>query len=824
MKTAKPPAAEAPSGPSGSNRRAQPVRQTRINPPRTSSLNRTNSFPNGPTPEQPIDIFPAVTHFTDAITALPKELVRHFTLLKEVDAKIFAPEATLFELVDAALKAPVPDRTRSVTDGNNSVAPASTPMSAQNSTSGRVASNANPATVPPSITDSAHAAVFDPTNLPRRHLFRQAAWKIQEMLVSLEEKNHVISTANDALHKQLSRIEEIWPHLENEFSDEAKWGSTTHWAYAENRVPKTNHKEAERSRREGAATLSAAAQQIAEEAAARSSDRKQALAAKKNNKGQATEPEADSKAQETTKKGPGTGKSRKHQAEATPVGLGIANGTPTNGTGPSKRRKVEKEPKANGSAPMERAMSSVFGNGTAKSKTTASPRGSPAPDGATPTGPTTKKRKALPSGSTQAKKSRTNAANSPSVAASPLLGSLPDTKAGRNSPVPLPPRPASSRARGNSTASTTLPIQQRPATATTNKPNGITPAVAEAVPQSKSTSDAKAPKEADPPAPTPAKTEAAKPETEIKPPVPPEPVANASTSKKENSKAVTAPAEEPETKKRTNSIVSQTAILPPPISTTVTTTKSGRASKPSTPATGTFAEAANATTTTARSRPSRNSTNQSDKDSNSTSGKDTFGNSTTTTSGTTTSKRSHKKGASSVSAVAVSVALQDEKPGKSAAASDEKKDAASDENSGRPTTSGRGKGSAAAHRDSKAERGSERDRGGERDTKTETNHGHGHGRRGTATAAAARAQQQQPQHQQRQEEEDDDDDDDDVDADEQRYCFCNGISYGEMVACDGDGCPREWFHLECVGLKVAPKGNAKWYCEDCKKRLRASGR
>lgn len=395
------------------------------------------------------------------------------------------------------------------------------------------------------------------------------------------------------------------------------------------------------------------------------------------------------------------------------------------------------------------------------------------------------------------------------MAASPLLGSLPDTKAGRNSPVPLPPRPASSRARQNSTASTNLPIQQRPATAATNKPNGITPAVVEAVAQSKSTLDAKAQKEAEPAVSTPAKTEAAKPETEIKPPVPPEPVSNAGTAKKENSKAAIAPAKEPEAKKRSNSIVTQTAILPPPISTTVTTTKSGRASKPSTPALGTFAEAANATTTTARSRPSRNNTNQSDKDSNGTSGKDTSGNSTTTTSGTTTSKRSHKKGASSVSAMVVPAALQDEKPGKSAAASDEKKDA-SDENNGRPTTSGRGKGGA-AHRDSKAERALERDRGGDRDAKSETGHGHGHGRRGTAAAAAAaRAQQQQPQHQQRQEEEEEDDDDE-VDADEQRYCFCNGVSYGEMVACDGEGCPREWFHLECVGLKVAPKGNGE-YC------------
>jgi len=48
-----------------------------------------------------------------------------------------------------------------------------------------------------------------------------------------------------------------------------------------------------------------------------------------------------------------------------------------------------------------------------------------------------------------------------------------------------------------------------------------------------------------------------------------------------------------------------------------------------------------------------------------------------------------------------------------------------------------------------------------------------------------------------------------IDADEPRYCYCNGVSYGEMVACDADGCAKEWFHLDCVGLKVAPKGNGE---------------
>jgi hypothetical protein len=49
-----------------------------------------------------------------------------------------------------------------------------------------------------------------------------------------------------------------------------------------------------------------------------------------------------------------------------------------------------------------------------------------------------------------------------------------------------------------------------------------------------------------------------------------------------------------------------------------------------------------------------------------------------------------------------------------------------------------------------------------------------------------------------------------IDPSEPTYCYCNGVSYGEMVACDADGCAKEWFHLDCVGLKVAPKGNGKF--------------
>ncbi|KAI9348873.1 hypothetical protein BD770DRAFT_327166, partial [Pilaira anomala] len=54
-----------------------------------------------------------------------------------------------------------------------------------------------------------------------------------------------------------------------------------------------------------------------------------------------------------------------------------------------------------------------------------------------------------------------------------------------------------------------------------------------------------------------------------------------------------------------------------------------------------------------------------------------------------------------------------------------------------------------------------------------------------------------------------------VDPNEPVYCYCQGVSYGEMVACDNAECDIEWFHLACVDLKTVPKG--KWYCDNCNK-------
>ena len=92
-----------------SNRR-QPVRQTRTNPPRISSQTIQPAIvpdePNPPPEEH--GFFPAITHFTDAIGAIPREIIRHFTMLREVDAKLCGPEEKLAMLINTCVKSHAP--------------------------------------------------------------------------------------------------------------------------------------------------------------------------------------------------------------------------------------------------------------------------------------------------------------------------------------------------------------------------------------------------------------------------------------------------------------------------------------------------------------------------------------------------------------------------------------------------------------------------------------------------------------------------------------------------------------------------------------------
>ncbi|KAI6713876.1 hypothetical protein JHW43_003633, partial [Diplocarpon mali] len=672
MKTAKQPPADL-----ASSRRAQPLRNTRTNPTRSSHTSSRNAGPRNSlgapgAEDAPMEIFPAITHFADAITALPKELVRHFTLLKEVDAKIFLPEEELGRLVTAALNAPLPRVAQ--LDAYHALGPTSAPMSAQGSLNGSIR-NGHPGPLA-SVGDTIGVPnAWDPANIPRRQLFQHCAFTIQNMLVSLDEKNHVISTASEALNKQLARIDECFPYIELEISEEARHGSTTHWAYPENRQTKPP---AGISRREIAAaqSLSAAAQQLADEAAARSEARKQAMIERRKAKNQNFESDFDDQDMRLKdKKSHGNAKVKKAAEASNGVSLAIMNGT-TNGN-PPKRRKIEKGP-AGGSA-MEKSFSSVFGsNGAAAKGKAASPRETPIPEAAkkksraaAANGQTRKKYSSRGNNRTTTYDDRNNtvtSAMSPSIASSPIRSTFPEIKAGRGTSPPTNGRTSAVRGRQNSAQSL---VDKRPQSSASNKPNGTnTPDLATAsVVTGRSIPEVKATM----------KETANNSKEHLLEDIDPGEAGVAGGVVVGNKKDATAKLE-PE-------IVGENLLQ-------TITTKSGRASKPSTPATPQFPDPG---------RPARSSR-------------------TADSSTASTTKRSHKKGAGQATQLVQQVV-------KNGGVADEEEEAEGD---------------------------------GEV-----------------------------------------------LEDDEPRYCYCDGVSYGEMVGCDSDTCEREWFHLECVGLKVAPVGKGK---------------
>jgi inhibitor of growth protein 3 len=52
-------------------------------------------------------------------------------------------------------------------------------------------------------------------------------------------------------------------------------------------------------------------------------------------------------------------------------------------------------------------------------------------------------------------------------------------------------------------------------------------------------------------------------------------------------------------------------------------------------------------------------------------------------------------------------------------------------------------------------------------------------------------------------------------SDDTKYCFCQRVSFGDMVACDNENCQLQWFHWDCVGIKEEPVGD--WLCPECRK-------
>ena len=228
-------------------------RQTRTNPTRTSktigSTLRQNSLTSSlPGPAQglpePHGFYPAIQHFADAITALPHDYRRHTSLLKEVDAKAWQPEEALQTLLTQCVaNQPVLPTISSAAVPTASVTGETSIHSTANSVVG----------APIEAASQYSAQSTASTVVQRRHQFAALRHNLMQIMVTMDEKNHVINNANDELSRHIRRLDNVWPHIADEISEEARLGSLKHWAYTETN-PTKKAAAASSSRREAAAT------------------------------------------------------------------------------------------------------------------------------------------------------------------------------------------------------------------------------------------------------------------------------------------------------------------------------------------------------------------------------------------------------------------------------------------------------------------------------------------------------------------------------------------------------------------------------------------
>lgn len=268
-------------------------KQTRANPTRNSRNNRPafrqNSLLSAPPSVQgapPVDqqhqqhqqpqqqqhgFYPAITHFTDAIVALPRDFRRHTSLLKEVDTKAWALEDHLQKVMKDCLHErqtrPIMSAAQTVAGSTSSLAGDLAPASTANSVNGVLLD-----------TTSQYSATGngDVDLLRRRQLYAQLRSTLMHLIMPLDEKNHVLANANEELARHTRRQDEIWPHIADEISEEARLGSLRHWALTDLN-PSKKTQAANARGREAAASLAMMHDDIAE----RSERRREAIQAKK---------------------------------------------------------------------------------------------------------------------------------------------------------------------------------------------------------------------------------------------------------------------------------------------------------------------------------------------------------------------------------------------------------------------------------------------------------------------------------------------------------------------------------------------------------------
>ena len=285
-------------------------------------------------------MYPAISHFADAITALPREYRRHTSLLKEVDAKAWGPEESLQQILDQCLD-------ESKTTPRNLVM---TPQSLTDTTLDEALNISEVNSVAGASFDNASLASMrsvEPIVAQRRKQYHVLRQNLMAIMVTMDEKNHVINNANEEVARHIRRVDRIWPHIADEISEEARLGSLKHWAYAEtNPIKKPT---APPTRREAAVASLATLNDG--EVAHRSLDRREAVR-RQRAPAQLMESDFD-ESRPAARKTATNGKRRVAEAAPDPTGLGIY------GTGTSKRKKPEKSLLSG--VTMERSISSALG-------------------------------------------------------------------------------------------------------------------------------------------------------------------------------------------------------------------------------------------------------------------------------------------------------------------------------------------------------------------------------------------------------------------------------------------------------------------------------
>lgn len=743
---------------------------------------------------QQAGFFPALQYFTDAISALPKEVQKQITLVKEVEAKVHGPNEQMGEILDTLLEHPVPARKQTAGTGASASNSAGLlTLTANNSTSGSTnVSLVNGATgrhsAQPSLVGSVNGddAVDAESERARRHMYQNLRMVTHALLANLDEKNVVLSEATRVLALQQSRIDSVWPQVESELSEEARMGSMAHWAYSDNRQKTKTGASGAQNRRDVAATnsLAAAASILHETEIAQARRDAGREATRDKTKGKRTEQPGDSDFDDKPRKAVKVGKG-KAAANAAATGLGIsANGEPATKT----KKVVDKGLAAPG---MERTVSAT---GKAAKVNKETPRSTPA------TEPTVKKTKGKP-GPPPKKKVPNSAQNSPMLASSPLVAS--------SNPMIEPPgaRPQSARARQNSTATNLRHEKLQDEEAITSRPtsaSGKSNGNGERINGRRKvheTTEEHDDNMGDEHADRQLKDAAAK-------------------LKHEDTDMPDAGAE-------------RTAASR---SGSDSRKNSGRNSKVGTPRTDSYP---NEAPSMSRKRSTRSALNARGE------GEDSDSVEPPLTDSGAGKHRRHASNSHLVKQLAPfnkSPDLDRHKDnGDDGDDRDEDVDSLEEKNLGEDEAEAeQPEEEEAPVLDQETRRSSTRRPASRRNTVNNlrsspapmsressppvspppTN------TRGSGRSSSRREAEVEPTHleieeaepavQAEPEDEDEESEHDPDDPDEPKYCYCNRGSYGEMVACDNESCPREWFHLGCTELREAPSEEVKWYCRECR--------